>query len=137
MAGRVPRYPVTLLVLARGIPPTTGSVIAMNLSARRLKYLVRFLLAVILGATYLMIAHAETPPLSMDGAIRRAVQTNLNTQLSKATSREARGRAIQAAASLLPQVTGSVRQARVFKANLAAQGFESNSFLPNPVIGPY
>jgi len=112
-------------------------VITVNFTARRLKYLVRFLLAVILGAAYLMIAHAETPPLSIDGAIRRAVQTNLNTQLSKATSQEARGRAIQAAASLLPQVTGSVRQARVFKSNLAAQGFESNSFLPNPVIAPY
>jgi len=104
---------------------------------QRLKYLVRFLLLVILGAAYVMIAHAETPPLSMDGAIRLAVQTNLTTQLSKATSKEARGRAIQAAASLLPQVTGSVSQARVLKANLAAEGFEATSFLPNPIIGPY
>src|SRR6266478_3240323 len=107
------------------------------MSPQFLKYLVRFLLLVILLGTWAIIARAETPPLSMDGAIRRAVQTNLTTQLSKATSREARGRAIQAAASLLPQITGSVSQARVFKTNLAAVGFESNSFLPNPVIGPY
>src|SRR5579872_1278179 len=109
----------------------------MHSPAQRIKYLVRFLLLVILGAAYVMVAHAESLPLSMDGAIRRAVQTNLNTRLSQADSQEARGRVIQAAASLLPQVTGSVYQARVFKSNLAAQGFEASSFLPNPVIGPY
>src|SRR5205807_1571096 len=107
-----------------GTYTAVGSVIAMFSPAQRLKYLVRFLLLVILGAAYAMVAHAETLPLPMDGAIRRAVQTNLSTQLSKAGSQEARGRAIQAAASLLPQVTGSVSQARVFKTNLAAQGFE-------------
>jgi len=102
-----------------------------------IEWLVRFLLVVILWATCLIVAHADTPVLSMDGAIRRAVQTNLSTQLSQATSQEARGRAIQAAASLLPQISGSVSQARVFKSNLAAQGFEASSFLPDPVIGPY
>jgi outer membrane protein len=113
-------------------------VIAMNTFPLQVKYLVRFLLAVIVGAAYVMVAHAETSSLSMDSAIRRAVQTNLNTQLSKATSLEARGRAIQAAAFLLPQITGSVSQARTFKANLAAQGFSSFP-VPgfNPVIGPY
>lgn len=111
--------------------------IAMNLRAQQLKFLVRFLLLVILGAAYVMVAHAEPQPLSMEAAIRRAIQTNLNTQLSQAADQEARGRAIQAAAYLLPQVTGSVSQARVFKTNLAAQGFEASSFLPNPVIGPY
>ena len=109
----------------------------MNSRAQQLKFLVRFLLLVILISAYAIISRAEVPSLSMEAAIRRAVQTNLNTQLSQATSLEARGRVIQAAASLLPQVTGSVTQARVFKSNLAAQGFESSAFLPNPVIGPY
>ena len=113
----------------------------MKLDMSWVKYVVRFLLLVILGAAYVMVAHAEVPvspaTLSMDGAIRRAIQTQLTTKLAQAASREARGRAIQAAASLLPNITGSVSQARIFKTNLAAEGFESSSFLPNPVIGPY
>src|SRR5260221_8271932 len=73
----------------------------------------------------------------MDQAIVRAIQTQLTTQLAKSGTQEARGRAIQAAASLLPQITGSVSQSRIFKTNLAAVGFESSAFLPNPIIGPY
>src|SRR5258706_15599457 len=107
----------------------------MNSPMQRVKYLVRFLLAVILGAAYAMVAHAETPAFSIESAITRAIQTNLTTQLSKASSQEARGRAIQAAASLLPQITGSVSQSRVFKSNLAAGRFPSRSFFPTPLVG--
>jgi outer membrane protein len=106
-----------------------------------IEWIVRFLLAVILWATCTIITHADMSPsavtLSMDSAIRRAVETNLVTAVAKASTQEARGRAIQAAASLLPQITGSVTQTRVFKSNLEAQGFEASSFLPDPVIGPY
>src|SRR5258706_9111157 len=109
----------------------------MNSPMQRVKYLVRFLLAVILGAAYAMVAHAETPAFSIESAITRAIQTNLTTQLSKASSQEARGRAIQAAASLLPQITGSVSQSRVFKSNLAAVGVPSTPLFPHPPLWPY
>jgi len=107
------------------------------MTLRHVKYLVRLLVTVILVGTYVIWARAEVPSLTMEGAIQKAVQTNLTTQLSQATSLEARGRAIQSAASLLPQVTGSVYQARIFKNNLAAVGFEASPLLPDPVIGPY
>lgn len=104
-------------------------------------YLVRFLLLVIGAAAWAMIAHAEVPasptPLSMEEAIRRAVQTHLTMHLARAATQEARGQVIQTAAFLLPQITGSVSQSRTFKTNLAAQGFPASSFIPNPVIGPY
>jgi outer membrane protein len=113
----------------------------MSSRTRRLKYLVRFLLLVILGAAYALFAQAETADsarvLSIREAIDLAVKTRLTTQLAKAATEEARGKAIQEAASLLPEITGSVAQERVYKANLAAQGFQASSFLPNPVIGPY
>src|ERR1700690_1324999 len=106
-----------------------------------LKYIIRFLLIVILGATWAMVAHAETEAqpnsITLADAMNMAIKTNLQTQLAKAATLEARGKAIQDAASLLPQITGSVSQSRVYKINLAAEGFEASSFLPNPVIGPY
>src|SRR5258708_31656702 len=81
---------------------------------------------------------AETSvALSVGQAMDKAIQTNLTTHLARAASVQARGRVIQAAASLLPQLTGSVAQERVFKANLAAEGFTSNPLIPNPVIGPF
>ena len=67
----------------------------------------------------------------------QAIATNLTAHLAQAASAEARGRVLQAAASLLPQITGSVSQERVFKLNLAAEGFTSSSLIPNPVIGPF
>src|SRR5690348_51155 len=107
--------------------------ITMNFVYHHLKLVVRFLLLVILGAVYIMVAHADmeisSTTLSMDAAIRRAIQTQLTTKLAQSASQEARGRVIQAAASLLPDITGSVSQARIFKTNLAAVGFESSPFL--------
>jgi outer membrane protein TolC len=113
----------------------------MRFHLRWLKYVVRLLLVAILWAAWAMVSHAETTEsartLSVSEAIDLAVKTNLTTQLAKAATLEARGKAIQEAASLLPEITGSVAQSRVFKNNLAAQGFEASSFLPNPLIGPY
>src|SRR5437763_141504 len=95
-----------------------------------------FLMAVISAAAFAGRARGEVAPvpatLSIRDAIERAIQTRLTVQLARAASQEARGRAIQAAAFLLPQVTGAVSQARVFKSNLAAQGFQASSFLPDP-----
>src|SRR5690348_10142888 len=92
----------------------------MNFTMSSVVYLVRVLLLVIVWAACVMIAHAEAPaiPLTIESAITRAIQTHLTTALAKTATQEARARAIQAAASLLPQVTGSVSQSRTFKTNL-------------------
>ena len=108
---------------------------------KRLAYLKPLTLALWVVLALVELASAQvsvsTVTLSMSDAINRAIQTQLTTQLAQAASIEARGQALQAAASLLPQVTGSVYQARVFKTNLAALGFNASPLLPNPVIGPY
>jgi outer membrane protein len=75
-------------------------------------------------------------PLSLTRAIELAIRNNLTSKLAKADSEAARGQAIQAAASLLPQITGSVQQSRVFKVNLEAQGFPANGGF-NPLLGPF
>ena len=81
---------------------------------------------------------AETSvALSVEQAIEKAIETNLATRLAQAASVEARGRVIQATAFLLPQLTGSASQERVFKTNLAVVGFTANPLIPDPVIGPY
>src|SRR6185437_8179926 len=77
-------------------------------------------------------------PLTMAQAVQLAIQNNLTRKLADAASEEARGKTLEAAARLLPQVTGSVSQQRVFKTNLAAEGFTSFPLAGfNPVIGPY
>jgi outer membrane protein TolC len=81
---------------------------------------------------------AETPvALSVEQAIEKAIETNLATRLAQAASVEARGRVIQATASLLPQLIGSVSQTRVFKTNAAVLGLTSSPLIPNLVIGPF
>lgn len=81
---------------------------------------------------------AEAPvALTMEQAIAQAIRTNLATHLAQAASVEARGRVIQANALLLPQFLGSVSQQRVFKLNLAVEGFSSSPLIPDTVIGPY
>ena len=91
------------------------------------------LLVMVLAGT----AQADTS-LSIRQAIDLAIQNNLTSRLSRAETEAARGRAIQATAGLLPQLTGSMAQTRIFKTNLAAEGLASFP-LPgfNPVIGPY
>jgi outer membrane protein TolC len=102
---------------------------------------VRWIALAILCGSAIAPARAEvsvsTPVLTMEEAVARSIQTNLATRLTQARSQEARGYAVQAAASLLPQVTGSVGQSRIFKTNLAVDGFGSSPLIPNPVIGPY
>src|SRR4029077_9035895 len=74
---------------------------------------------------------ASTVNVSIEEAIKRAVDTNLLSKLAKATSQESRGRTLQAAASLLPQLTGTLSQSRIFKQNLAALGFSPSPLLPD------
>jgi outer membrane protein len=81
---------------------------------------------------------AQAVPLSMQDAIKRAIETNLENKLARAATQETRGQALEAAASLLPQLTGTLSQSRVFKQNLEALGFSGgNALIPNIVIGPY
>jgi outer membrane protein TolC len=75
--------------------------------------------------------------LTVEQAIAGAIETNLATRLAQAESVEARGRVVQANAALLPQLLGAASQSRVFKSNLAVEGFTASPLIPNPVIGPY
>jgi len=77
------------------------------------------------------------PPLTLTQAIQLAIQNNLTDKLAKASTEQARGAAIQSAAGLLPHIMGTVSQSRVFKINLAAEGFPSNITLFPEVLGPY
>jgi outer membrane protein TolC len=88
------------------------------------------------------IAFAQAPgpaarQLSLQEAIRLAIQNNLSSRLAKAQTEEGRGLAIQAASDLLPHFLGSIQQSRVFKINFEAEGFPPNSNLFNPILGPY
>ena len=65
-----------------------------------------------------------------------AAQRYVDVKVAAARSDEARGKALQDAAALLPQITGAVSQARVFKVNLAAEGL-GNFPGVNPLLGPY
>jgi outer membrane protein len=77
-------------------------------------------------------------PLSYADAVTLALQNNLSSKLAKADTEEARARVTEAAAALLPNLVGSVSQARTFKTNLAANGFPTGGNLPFDVlIGPY
>ncbi len=102
----------------------------------------RLLLAAACSAAAVSFARAQTAAeasvaLSVEQAIEQAIETNLATRLAQASSAEARGRVIQATASLLPQLIGTISQQRVFKLNLEAEGFNSSPLIPNTVIGPF
>jgi len=98
-----------------------------------LRFVKAFIFSVLLPA--LAIAGAEEP-LTIDQAIRLAVQNNLTGKLAAAATEEARGRALRTASALLPKITGAVQQARVFKENLEAQGFSGNGPF-DPLLGPF
>ena len=90
------------------------------------------------------LAPVASPPVSVNAqaltlpqAIQEAILHNLTTQLSRALTEEARGRVLQAASSLLPQITGTVQQQRVFKVNLESEGFPANNPFFSPELGPF
>lgn len=76
--------------------------------------------------------------LSFQQAIQTALENNFNSRLAQERIKEARGRAVQARAELLPDLSGAVSQ-RSETVNLAAMGFQSGLFpgsLPL-LIGPF
>jgi outer membrane protein TolC len=98
----------------------------------------RFLLMAVLGLAGAVGADVAEGPLALTAAeaMKLAEQNNVTAKLARAGTQEAKGRALQAAANLLPQVTGSVSQSRVYRFNLAAQGFGSFPGI-KPLIGPF
>ena len=98
----------------------------------------RFFLMAALGAAGAFDASAADGPLALTAAeaMRLAERNNVTAKLARAGTEEARARALQAAAALLPQVTGSVSQAHVFRFNLASEGFGSFPGI-KPLIGPF
>jgi len=74
--------------------------------------------------------------LSMATAIQMALVNNLQTALSKAGTDEARAKALGAASSLLPQITGAAYQGRVYRENLESQGFTPGQGF-NVLLGPF
>jgi outer membrane protein TolC len=92
----------------------------------------RLSLAFVGGA--LAAGSSQAATVSMHDAIAAAVDNNLTTKLAAADGEAARARVLQAAASLLPNLSGTAGQSRVFKQNLAAEGI---TFGASPLIGPY
>ena len=95
-----------------------------------------FFISLCIGAPVLSAAPAAMGTLSLAQAIELAIQNNLSTKLAQAATEEARGQALTLAAGLLPRITGSIQQTRVFKVNLQSQGFPANGPF-DPLLGPY
>ena len=95
-----------------------------------------FFLALAWGDTAPVVPAAAAPTLRLRDAILSAIQNNLTTRLANAGTDEARGMALQDAAGLLPTLTGTVQQSRVFKINLESEGFVPGEGFPT-LIGPF
>jgi outer membrane protein TolC len=94
-------------------------------------------LAALLALAMAVPATASAAPLSMQGAIGRALDTHVRLRLARAGEEESRGKVLAAAAGLLPALTGTVSQERVFRFNLAALGFGGEGSAFPSLIGPY
>ena len=80
---------------------------------------------------------AQPAPLELDlrACIDQAVHNNLAVRLAEAGTGAARGRILQSASSLLPRLTGSMSQTRIFKEDLPAMGFSGGGF--PELLGPW
>jgi outer membrane protein len=79
---------------------------------------------------------AEGPtPIGLREAIAAAVSSRLDAVAAGERTAQARSRAMQSAASLLPQLTASLSEVRTFDVNLAAEGLSFPGF-PS-MLGPY
>jgi outer membrane protein TolC len=94
----------------------------------------RLLAAAVLLACALPAAAA---PLSMAEAIRRAVDGNVAIRVARAADDQAKARALAAASELLPAVTGTASQQRVYRENLRALGFGGPGSPIPDLIGPF
>lgn len=91
-----------------------------------------------LGGQQPAIPDPQAKRLSLQQAVQLALENNVNALLARERVGEARGRAAEARAGLLPDLSGSVAQ-RNETVNLAAMGFQSGLFpgaLPL-LIGPF
>jgi len=82
-------------------------------------------------------AFAGTESLSLPAAIRLALERHVTLRLERAQAAAARGRVLESAAALLPHITGTAGETRVFRINLAAQGFGAIPLPISPLIGPF
>lgn len=113
------------------------------MSARRSLELCLVLCAILSGvarAATVAPTLPSSPPtvLTLQHAVQRALQRNLAVLLARAGSDEARGRAIQARAELLPHLSATASQANQ-TINLVALGFRPGTFpgLRSTLIGPF
>jgi outer membrane protein TolC len=85
-------------------------------------------------------ANAQTLPLTLEDAIKRGLQYNLGMVGAGEVARAVRAQRLAAAAQMLPDILGSVRES-VQKINLAAQGFRISVPIPGfqfpTVLGPF
>jgi outer membrane protein len=84
------------------------------------------------------VVHPGPATLSLEQAIRLAIDNNLATLLAQERSREARGLERESLSGLLPNITGTAYQANVTQ-NLAALGFQPGTFpgIRTTFIGPF
>jgi outer membrane protein TolC len=75
-------------------------------------------------------------PLSLEGAIDRALKNNLAIVLAEQNVRSARGTRLEALGDVLPHLSGRLSALRQ-KINLEAFGFTGFPGLDNPVVGPF
>ena len=92
------------------------------------------LLSLVIAGGALAGRASEAATVSLHDAISAAVENNLTSRLAVADSDAARAKVVQAAAALLPDLSGTAGQSRVFRQNLAAEGI---TFGASPLIGPY
>lgn len=95
---------------------------------------------VLAAASLLLLAAAaraaDAPmPVSLRDAIAASVGTRLDSVLAGERTAQARARALQQVAGLLPQLTATLSETRTFKENLAAQGLSFSGF-PS-MLGPF
>jgi len=93
-------------------------------------------------AAFVAMSRAEESPaitsLTLPHAIELGIKNNIDIRLAQAKTEESRGRALKDAAALLPQITGTASQSRVFKVNFEASGFPSGGAAGfDPLIGPF
>jgi len=85
---------------------------------------------------FFAVQSAAQPPrqLTIQQAVDLAVKNYVTVKLAQAENQQARGKVLQDTAALLPQLSASVSQSRVFRDNLAARGFAT---IQPQLIGPF
>lgn len=96
-----------------------------------------FLFVTIIGRAQTSGGRAEVNALSLQEAVRFAIENNLNTRLSDERRNESLGTRLQALAALMPNVNAAASQSNN-TVNLASQGLTPSVFpIPSTLIGPF